>query len=124
MNIRFVLSFFLLLCTFLVHAQTKLTDSLSSQLGKSTVDTTKVLLLVELAKEFVPIDLKKSEEYAQSAQQLAEKINYIKGLSAALNIHGLVIAYLGDYTKGVAMLKRALEIRKSLNDLHGASGTL
>jgi signal transduction histidine kinase len=91
-------------------------DSLNQKLLTSVADTTKVMLLGSLAFEWQNNNPTKSLYYAQEALNLAQKINYKKGIGEGYHRTGNVYFTLGKYSKAMDFYYKALQIRSDLQD--------
>jgi len=85
-----------------------LTDSLLKQLPQQTVDTSKCLLLCDLAGSYSAYDPKKGLEYAQQASAIAQKRNWKKGLAEAAISSGICYTTMSDTTQALKNLHLAL----------------
>ena len=76
------LPIFFFLCITYCWSQdnTKLVDSLFTQLGKAKNDISKAKLCNELSHAYQTTDLKKSNKYATLTLRFSQKSNYTKGI--------------------------------------------
>ncbi len=96
-------------------------DSLSNLL-KTSIDTTKVIVLNELSWEYNNRgNYKQALQYAAQAQQQAEKINFKKGNASSFNKIANVYFYQGDYSKALDNYFTSLKIRNEIGDKIGIS---
>ena len=101
------------------NAQTAELDSLYTLLEQHTEeDTTRVLILNQIAKKLYRIDTERTLEHAAEAADISARINYLSGEAQGLNIMGLC-----DESQEQALihLKKALKIFEKLNDKKGAN---
>lgn len=82
-------------------------------------DSTLVMDFCDLAYGFILQNADSAVYYGERAIDLAEKINYRKGLAQAYNDLGLVYYYQSDYSKSKELWNASLEIRKQMNDSLG-----
>ena len=107
-----------LICNFqllIVSAQTHEIDSLKNLLENAKQDTVKINLMNELAFEFMNTDSALTIKYAKQAKQLAEKIDYKKGIAESFYHTGYMYHKYVVYTKSIKYLSESLEIYKQLN---------
>src|SRR3989304_6365428 len=64
----------------------------------------------------------KSKNYCEASIQLAEKLNYKKGLSKGVILMSNLYFNMGNYEKCLDMNLRALKIREEIGDEHGVAG--
>lgn len=102
--------------TAVAGAQSPVIEKLESQAFGSQLDTTKVLLLNELAGLLRETDLNKAKKYAEEALQLAQQLDYQRGLGAAMENLGWINYRKGDYTESLKLSTRALEINRVAGD--------
>jgi two-component sensor histidine kinase len=102
-------------------ALTTRTDSLLNLLKAAKEDTNKVNILYHLSEECVEEDVLK---YAELAMQLAEKLNYKKGIAGASNNIGFVYANKGQIEKALEYFMKSLKIREEIGDKQGTAASL
>ncbi|MEX1000797.1 MAG: tetratricopeptide repeat protein [Crocinitomicaceae bacterium] len=100
-------------------------DSLSYEINHTHHDTSRVLLLIELAKaaEFKG-EVSKSEQLLNKAIKLAEDVEFSKGVAAAIFYRGWFAQKKGDYDTAQKDYIQALEIQEKINDEEGKGRTL
>lgn len=108
-------------CNNGVYAQSNTTDSLLNLLHKAKEDTNKVNILYQLSEICEEADILK---YAVPALELAEKINYKKGIANAATNIGYVLGLQGDYVKALSYEQKSLAIREETGDKKGISISL
>ncbi|MCK4661320.1 MAG: tetratricopeptide repeat protein [Bacteroidales bacterium] len=96
-------------------------DSLNNELKTATEDSQKVFFLNELSWEYIFSDTEKSKEYAQQAFELADNINYKKGIAQAYNNFGIICHIQGNNDLALEYYKKRLKISIELNDKSGIS---
>lgn len=79
----------------------ELIDSLKTQLTTAVDDTNKVLLLGKLSFESRHFDTESGIQYGEQSLELAEKLEWNKGIAAALNDLGTNYAIRGTYPKAL-----------------------
>ena len=110
-----------LLCS-LFYAQSHKADSLLLLLNKSTADTNKVKLLNDLSAELISNGNSKSAiTHLNEAKELAQKLNYKRGIASAYNKIGYAYWLSGDYDASSENWFAALKIWEQLNDKAGIS---
>ena len=110
-----------LLCIFFIKisAQIPVKDSLQALLQKTTKDTTRVNLIVQLSR-FEPT-YKERIALTTEALTLAQKINYKEGQANASEHLGLQYRVLGNYPLALHYAFSSLRLREELNDSTGMS---
>ena len=96
-------------------AQSKYTDSLRIELGKAKDDTSRVLILADLAYYHRYQNLDTGMVYAQQAVSQAQKIKFLRGQSIAYQIRGLIYRYLGNYSVALEDMYKGLQIAEENN---------
>ena len=95
----------------MVVAQSKYTDSLNIELAKTNDDTSRVLILADLAYYHRYQNLDTGMVYAQQALSLAKNIKFFRGQAIAYQMMSIIYRYLGNYSlaleKGYAGLQIA-----------------
>src|SRR3954470_15605172 len=111
-----ILLFFILLyaITAIGQKETRVIDSLKQQLATAT-DTSKVLLLDDLAIQYKHSQPNYLLEYTLQAKALSEKLNYKRGLAYSLLNLALYTSNVGDHKTSMGMYKQALEIARKYN---------
>ncbi len=106
---------FLVLTSFpvLCIAQDVRTDSLKTILLSSEDDTLKVNTLNELAGDLYRSEPSKAIEYGNEAKDLAEELNFEKGLARALNIIGLAYYKQSNYVEASFNWEQSLNLYES-----------
>ncbi len=105
-------------------SQDKFTDSLKNLLPLAKEDTNKVFLLTDIADEITDVDFKKSIEYSTKGLELAQKLNFKKGIAQAYSTMANAYSSQSDYINCLTFNNKALEIRKEINNWHDIAATL
>jgi two-component system NtrC family sensor kinase len=117
----FLLAPFHFLCIAQKQGQEKI-DSLMNVLKGAKEDTLKVNTLIAVSLEKINAgEYKGSEEYANQALALSEKMSFLKGVSLSYNQVGLFHHYSGDYPIALEYFQRALKISMEIKDKLGIS---
>jgi|SRR5450432_192040 len=95
------------------------TDSLSQLLRQAKQDSTRVLLLVKLSRNYLYSKPEISQQFAQTGLQLSREIKFVKGEALCLRLIGTGIGLTGNYPKSLEMLLQALKSDEIINDLPG-----
>lgn len=85
-------------------------------------DTVKVDLLNQICWNNINIDINKAKKYCTESIQLAEKLNYKKGLSKSVILMSSIFMNLGNYDKCLEYNLKGLKIREEIGDEQGAAG--
>ncbi len=91
-------------------------EELQSQLKNAKEDTSKVNLLCELSEASRNNDPDLAMNYADQALQLAEKLNFQKGLINAYNNLGICNGLLGNLPLAEECFKKTIELRNLSGD--------
>jgi len=114
-----IVPFFLMLSS-LVFAQNHKIDSLKRIVETEIKDTSMVVSLNALSKEVLNTeDIKQSLVYARKANELANQLNYKKGIAYSLKNIGLVQFYQGDYINVLDSWTQSLKEFESIHDTIG-----
>jgi len=119
MRKTFTIATFLITGLFNAFGQNlKLTiDSLELVLVQTKEDSSRVLLLTELAANYQFIHQGKAQKLALKAIALAEKIKFSKGKIKALTRLGEIYRGQGDYPQALEKLLNALKLARQTNNL-------
>jgi two-component system NtrC family sensor kinase len=88
----------------------QLRDSLKHELIIAKNDTSRVLIMVELANTYNGFNADTLKLYGNAALELAQRTHFFRGEASALNALGLGIQLDGDYPKSFELLYRSLQI--------------
>lgn len=106
------------------HAQNKTIDSLLTHLNKDKEDTNKVIHLNKLCWEYQSIgNYDTAFRYGNAALQLAQQLNYSKGIATAYSIIGIIYSNQGNYDKSLENYFAALKIREETGDKQGSAAS-
>lgn len=111
-SIKYFLFCFWMLGACLSYSQSPIIDSLLLILKTTKQDTIKVNAYNNLFLEFEFTDDKKAEEYLNKAYELAQKINYKKGLATAFIHKGYYAEDKGDYSEAIKNYSASLRTTK------------
>ncbi|MBI3502186.1 MAG: SpoIIE family protein phosphatase [Bacteroidetes bacterium] len=112
--------FFAISCSCL--GQQNKIDSLLTLLAKEKVDTNKIKILLQVAKEEFNSD--KLVFYCDSAINLSGRINYKKAIGDANVLEGRYYLFQNiDYSKAAEKFYTSLKIREEINDIKGISNS-
>lgn len=118
MGAKCVFNFCLLLCCFFsvgISGQTTLIDSLEATLPDAAPDTSRVILLCDLAFHLHNLKPDKAIAYAEEALGLTQKLGFKKGEANAIYKIGIAKMTLGEYASAINKVQEALEIAKEIN---------
>ena len=92
-------------------------DSLEAVLVQTKTDSSRVLILTELAANYQFIHQGRAQKLALKAIALAEKIKFSKGKIKALTRLGEIYRGQGDYPQALEKLLNALKLARQTNNL-------
>jgi class 3 adenylate cyclase len=121
---RFIILTFLFFSFGKSFAQSNQADSIKKNLSSKITDSARVDILNILSKNYYNDNPDTSIKIAQSAKDLADKINYKPGLSLALKQIGMVYYKQGNYIDAVKTWQQALDVYKSIGDKVGVANML
>ena len=101
--------FFTLICSF-GFAQIKVIDSLKNELRIAKQDTSRVIFLGQLSREFANSNPDTSLILGQKALDLAQKIKFLSGEVSTLNRLGITYRIIGDLPKAIDLILKGLKI--------------
>ncbi|CAG5017108.1 hypothetical protein DYBT9275_05702 [Dyadobacter sp. CECT 9275] len=118
------ISLLFLLFTAPVFAQSSKIDSLENLLRKSSEDTSRVNLLVDLAMEYWASAPENTIHYSEKALQLAQKLNYLRG--QARSYQGIAVYHWqkSDYISSIATYKKGKKTYEQIGDKAGIAKIL
>lgn len=105
-------------------AQNPKIDSIKKVISTAKEDSLKVNSLVALSKEFSSISPQETINYAITARDLAQKIDFKNGLAYAYKNIGIAYYTLGNYVESIENYDRSLAIFDSLKDKSGVANIL
>src|SRR5665647_1501772 len=98
-----------------VGGTNQLRDSLKHELIIAKDDTSRVLIMAELANAYFGFYLDSANLYGNKALELAQRIHFSRGEASALNALGAGLQTEGDYPKSFKYLYRSLQIAEEKN---------
>ena len=98
-----------------VSGSDQLKDSLKHELIIAKNDTSRVLIMAELATLYSNYNADTANLYENKALELAQRIHFFRGEASALNALGLGLQMEGDYPKSLEYLYRGLQIAEEKN---------
>jgi len=115
--------FFLLILASLIGyslvAQQNKIDSLLNILKTSKADTLQVNVLNGLARQFLRKDSVKGFQYVEQALQVAEKIEYKKGIAETYSVIGNAYSMKNEYGNSIANYLKSLKVNEEVGDKKG-----
>ena len=103
-----------------LNAQSAKLDSMQNLLDKHPqADTVRVNLLNEIAYSSQGSEPEKSLNYAEEALELANKLNFKKGISVSYINIGIVYKDQGNYPLALEYYFKSLKIKEELGDKKG-----
>ncbi|HET7115355.1 MAG TPA: adenylate/guanylate cyclase domain-containing protein [Hanamia sp.] len=120
----------LLFCLFVFFlsapcfAQNSQIDSIKKVLSGAKEDSSKVNSLLSLSREFFSISPQEAINYAIEAKELAEKIDYKKGIAYSYKNIGIVYYMQANYVESLGNYDKSLAMFDSLNDKVGVANIL
>ncbi len=110
------LSLLLLLFQIESFCQNKYSDSLKQKLASAKEDTSKVNLLVSLARSYTFLYPDSGATFAKQGLQIAQRINYKSGEAGCLSVLCLCSTFLGDYINALDFGLKVFPIYQDLHD--------
>jgi len=116
---------FLLLTIFTLFASRYLfadsgIERLAKALKTAKDDTNKVNTMNRLARELITIgNYPQADSLAQDEFELAERLDFKKGIANAYNSLGVACNYQGDYSHSINYLLKSLKLYEEMNDKVG-----
>jgi two-component system NtrC family sensor kinase len=107
-----------------VRAQSAATSSLRHNLAHSPADSSRVLLLLDLAYSYRASKPDSTMYLAQQAWQLAQRVGFVKGQGRAQGIIGANLRERGELPKAFANQLMAYQIGRQTRDLQGQGFSL
>lgn len=100
------------------------TDSLLKVLKTAPADTGRVEVLNTISRQYLNTgDYEIAMSHAVEAQQLAEKLNYTKGLGNAYSNKGVIFWYQGESEKALENHLLAIQYRNECADVQGVANS-
>ncbi len=111
---------FFVMFTGIAFSQNPKIDSLKTILkNHKTNDTTKVLLLFDLAFSHFQKDLALTKSYLAETESLSNTLNYTKGKAKTLYLRGILENRKSNFAKSLHFFNKALEHYKSIQNQRG-----
>jgi signal transduction histidine kinase len=88
-------------------------DSLKNELAHAKDDTSRVLIMADLANAYWTKDADSLNKYAYQSLALTKKIKFWRGLASALNAFAIAFQLQGDYPKSLQYLSWSTQISES-----------
>ena len=98
-----------------LHAQNRLIDSVKAGFKMIKTDSAKVNAYNELCFLYRYVNIDTAIFYGNEGYALANKIEYLRGQSRALDVLGLAYRESGDLTKALGLLYQAMQIASDHN---------
>ncbi len=105
-------------------AQSLKIDSIKKVISGKQEDSTKVNSLLSLSKEFFSISPQETINYAVTARNLAQKLDFKNGLANAYKNIGIAYYTLGNYVGSIENYDHSLAVFDSLKDKSGVANIL
>ncbi len=96
--------------------QSRATDSLKQLIRESPADSSRVILLLDLAQEYFFSKPDSCLLYTEEALGLAREMHLTQLASRSLNYAGEALRFLGDYPQALKMQMEAIELNRKLKD--------
>ncbi len=96
-------------------------DSLNKVVPSMPDDSNKVKRYIDMCQFCWAVNPPEGVTYGKKALELAEKINWNKGMATANGVLGMNHIIISDYPKAKEFLQKALALSEELNDLNGVS---
>lgn len=113
--INYLLISCLLLQSVTASAQQSNVDSMRNLLRLESVDTSRVKLLWQLARDMGGYNPDTAQFLSQQALYLARKINYLEGESRALGVLANTLVKIGNYPRALELNIQKLQIEEKRN---------
>lgn len=118
-TLRFIIIIFISICSNSALAQQSVVDSLKNLLHIKTPDSTKVMVLDQLARNLMYSKPIEAFGFVQEGLRIARQAKYLKGTARAYNRLGSILRITGNYTSALQNHLESLKISESINDLDG-----
>lgn len=107
-----------------LFSQTIKIDSLLVLLNKTTIDSTRLIILNNLSFEFWDVNPNTGLSYAKEALDLSEKIHSRKGTAEAYSNIGRSYRRMTNLTKALEFSFKSLKLYEEIGDKHGIASNL
>ncbi|PLX20137.1 MAG: hypothetical protein C0599_09665 [Salinivirgaceae bacterium] len=91
-------------------------DSLLKELEQTQQDTSRIIILNAISKNYEKVDYQKCIEFAEKAKILSKEINYLPGLIDANSYIGISYINLGEYITAKQYLDKALKFAQKFDN--------
>ncbi len=91
-------------------------DSLLTELPKQKADTDKVKIVGSVAKVYLNMDLDKALKFARQALELAEQIQWKKGIASANSVLGTYHSSRSEYAEALTCYQKARGLYEEIGD--------
>ena len=118
--------FFIFLCfisSLYGYAQNAKADSLKEVLSNTTADTMKVYLMYKISDAYNLTEIPEAKKYADSALDLAIRINYEKGMARSHTRLGNIFNATGEFDTSLAEHLAALKLYEKNKDETGVAAS-
>lgn len=105
------------------YAQNAEADSLKGLLSNATADTMKVYYLYKISDAYSLTQLPEAKKYADSALELAKRINYKKGMARSHTRLGNIFNNTGEFDTSLAEHLASLELCEEMKDESGIAAS-
>jgi adenylate cyclase len=121
---KILVSIILYLMTVLAYGQYAEIDSLNAVLRTAPLDSARVNTLIELSSKYYRTVPPQAVRIGTEAKDLAEKLNYKKGLAFAYKSIGMGYYFAGNYIDALVNWKQAMATFESIGDKNGVANML
>jgi adenylate cyclase len=111
----------LIIIPILCSAQNSQIDSIMAVLENAKDDSLKVNTLLSLSNKFLGIDPEATIRYSEQAKDLAEKLDFKKGLAYALKSIGMGYYFKADYLNALIFWQQSLNTFESIGNKLGVA---
>ena len=91
-------------------------DSLLMLYNRSEMDTTRVLLLINIGQQYEGSSPEQAKKYYEEAGALSEELNYKKGTLKFISNYGYVLNMQGDYDASLDLNLKSINVSKDIGD--------
>lgn len=91
-------------------------DSLLTEYKSSKIDTTRVLLLINIGQQYEGTNPETAKKYYREAEALSEKLNYKRGILKFISNYGYVLNMQGKYDESLKLNLKSVQISKEMGD--------
>jgi tetratricopeptide (TPR) repeat protein len=116
-------SFFSFISSLYGYTQNVEADSLKGLLSNATADTTKVYLMYKISDAYSLTQLPEAKKYAENALDLAQRINYEKGMARSHTRLGNIFNSTGEFDSSLVEHLAALQLYEKNKDETGIAAS-